>query len=46
MKHSFNPASLLPLYASCCVSAVERLCMIDTVLKRVQFPLYNWLEMT
>ncbi|WP_334995909.1 hypothetical protein [Nostoc sp.] len=45
MKHSFNPASLLPLYASCCVSAVKRLYMIDTVLT-IQFRLYNWLEIT
>ncbi|PHM09519.1 hypothetical protein [Nostoc sp. 'Peltigera malacea cyanobiont' DB3992] len=27
------------------VSAVESLYIIDTALNRVQFPLYNWLEM-
>ncbi|MHC5863040.1 hypothetical protein [Nostoc sp.] len=39
-----------PLLLSCAtpvvsVSAVEWLYIIDTALNRVQFPLYNWLEM-
>jgi hypothetical protein len=38
-------ASGVLCYASCQMSAVEPLYMIDTALNRVQFPLYNWLEM-
>ncbi len=38
-------ASVVLCYASCQVSAVESLYIIDTALNRVQLRLYNWLEM-
>ncbi|MEH2041248.1 hypothetical protein [Nostoc sp.] len=38
-------ASGVPCYASCQMSGVESLYIIDTALNGVQFPLYNWLEM-
>ncbi|MHC5894148.1 hypothetical protein [Nostoc sp.] len=38
-------ASGVPCYASCQARAVESLYIIDTALNRVQFLLYNWLEM-
>ncbi len=38
-------ATGVPCYASCQMSAVETLYIIDTALNRVQLSLYNWLEM-